>query len=105
MGIEIFWLGFAEAKLKDIYDYYSLNANKKVARKLISGVVTTTLKIENNPKIGPLEVRLSHRSERFRFLIFKHYKIIYFINEDFKRAEIVHVFDIRQDPIKINQEI
>ena len=105
MGLEIYWLEFAESKLNDIYDYYSEKANKKVAKKLILGIVNSTIKISNHPDVGPLEKSLSHRVEKFRFVVFKNYKIIYRTNEDLKRIEIFNVFDTRQDPLKLKQEV
>jgi hypothetical protein len=35
--------------------------------------------------------------------IYNYYKIVYWINSDFKRIEIANVFDCRQDPVKINE--
>lgn len=32
MELKAYWLEFAENKLEDIYSYYSIKANKKVAK-------------------------------------------------------------------------
>ncbi|WP_298507563.1 type II toxin-antitoxin system RelE/ParE family toxin [uncultured Kordia sp.] len=103
MELEVYWLEFAENKLHDIYDYYSLKANKRVAQKLVKGILDTTIGVEKQPKIGQIEISLQHRKEEFRYLIFKNYKIIYWINDEFQRIEIVNVFATKQDPKKINE--
>ncbi|SFG49171.1 ParE toxin of type II toxin-antitoxin system, parDE [Algoriphagus hitonicola] len=59
--------------------------------------------LKKNPKIGRIEELLKERKERFRFLIYKNYKLIYWINKKENRIEIVDVFDTRQNPIKISR--
>lgn len=105
MELEVYWLTFAENKLEDIFGYYLVKANKKVAQKLVDGIVETTIGIEKQPEIGQIEISLKHRKEEFRYLVFKNYKIIYWINYDFNRIEIANIFDTRQDPNKLNQDI
>lgn len=101
MDLKVYWLELAENKLKDIYDYYSIKANKRVAKKLVNGIVDVTIGIEKFPEIGQIEVGLGHIKQEFRYLVFKSYKIIYWINYDFNRIEVANVFDTRQDPKKI----
>lgn len=103
MELEIYWLELAESKLEDIYSYYSVKASERVAKKLINGIVDSTIGIEKQPEIGQIEISLKHRKQEFRYLLFKNYKIVYWINYDFKRIEITNVFDTRQDPQKINE--
>lgn len=101
MGLEVYWVDLAESKLEDIYTYYSIKASKIIARKLILGIVETTIEIEKQPKIGQIEENLTNRNQEFRYLIYKNYKIVYWINHKFNRVEIANIFDTRQDPIKI----
>jgi plasmid stabilization system protein ParE len=103
MELEVYWLRLAENKLQDIYNYYLIKASKKIAQKLITGIVDTTINIEKQPEIGQIEVSLKHRKQEFRYLVFNNYKIVYWINYDFKRIEIANVFDTRQAPEKINE--
>ena len=103
MGLEVYWLELAENKLEDIFGYYLVKANKKIAENLVDGIVNATIGIENQPEIGQVEMSLNHRKEEFRYLVFKNYKIIYWINFDFNRIEIANIFDTRQDPGKINE--
>ena len=103
MGLEVYWLELAENKLEDIYSYYSEKASNSVAEKLTTGIVEATIGIEKQPEIGQIELALKHKKQEFRYLVFKNYKIVYWINYDFKRIEIANVFDTRQDPEKINE--
>lgn len=103
MELEVYWLEFAENKLDDIYSYHSVKASEKVAAKLINGIVDSTIELEEHPEIGQIEITLKHRKQEFRYLVFKNYKIVYWINYEFKRIEISNVFDTRQDPQKINE--
>ncbi|MCF8713581.1 type II toxin-antitoxin system RelE/ParE family toxin [Joostella atrarenae] len=103
MELEVYWLEFTENKLEDIYSYHLIKASKIVAEKLVNGIVDTTIGIEKHPERGQVEFNLKHRKQEFRYLLFKNYKIIYWINYDFKRIEIVNIFDSRQDPGKIEK--
>jgi plasmid stabilization system protein ParE len=103
MELEVYWTQLAEDKLEDIYNYYKLKAGKRIAKKLIHGIVDITIDLHKQPEIGPVEFLLNKRKQEFRYLVFKNYKIVYWINSDFRRIEIANVFDCRQDPIKINE--
>jgi plasmid stabilization system protein ParE len=103
MELEVYWLDFAEHKLESIYEYYSIKASKKIAKNLITGIVNTTIGIENQPEIGQVELSLRHREKEFRYLVYKNYKIVYWVNYDFNRVEIANVFDTRQNPNKIDE--
>ncbi len=103
MELTIFWLQLAEDKLEDIYTYYRLKAGKKVAHKIVNGIINLTVDLNKNPLIGQEEDNLSHRKQQFRYLIYKHYKIVYWINKDSNRIEIANVFDTRQEPTKLQE--
>lgn len=103
MELEVYWLELAESKLEDIYSYYSIKASKKVAQKLINGIVDTTIGIEKQPEIGQVEICLNDRKQGFRYLVYKNYKIVYWVNYEFRRIEIANLFDTRQDPEKIKE--
>jgi plasmid stabilization system protein ParE len=103
MELEVYWLDLAEHKLEAIYEYYSIKVNKKIAKKLITGIVNSTIGIKNQPEIGQIELNLKHREKEFRYLVYKNYKIVYWVNYDSKRVEIANVFDTRQDPNKLDE--
>lgn len=66
-------------------------------------IYNETLKLKHQPEIGQEEDLLRSRKQKFRYLVFKNYKIIYWINENQGRIEINDVFDTRQYPTKIKR--
>jgi len=103
MELAVYWSRFAENKLYDIYNYYESKAGTRIARKLIAGIIDKTIVLDNNPHIGQKEKLLSDRPQNFRYLVFKNYKIIYWINQNKNRIDIVNVFDSRQNPLKMRK--
>ena len=103
MDLTVYWTRFAENKLDDIFDYYETKASIIVAQKLVTGIVDRTIGLNKNPYIGQKEELLSDRPKNFRYLVFKSYKIIYWINKNKNRIDIVNVFDTRQNPVKIKK--
>ena len=103
MELEVYWTQFAEDKLTDIFEYYKFNAGIKVAQKLVNGIIDESLKLSKNPFIGQKEDLLIDRIQEYRYLVFKNYKIIYWVDEINKMVLVSHVFDTRQNPIKINR--
>jgi len=103
MALIVYWTQIAEDKLDDIFYYYKLKVSLNVAQNLVNGIVDTTIDLNKNPQIGQREVLLKDRFQEFRYLIYKNYKIIYWINENKNRIEIVNVFDCRQNPIMIER--
>ncbi len=101
--MKVYWTQFAEDKLEDIFAYYKFKAGINVAKNIVNGIVDTTLVLDKSPYIGQKEDLLDKRSQDFRYLIFKSYKIIYRIDEMNKAVFISHIFDTRQNPEKINQ--
>jgi len=103
MALTVYWTQFAENKLEDVFTYYSQTASLFIASRLIDGIITRSLELEKNPFIGQKEIRLSDRLQEFRYLVYKNYKLIYWVNLEKKRIEILNLFDCRQDPEKINE--
>ena len=101
--MDVFWTQFAESKLEDIYLYYCEKASERIATRLVNEIINRSLELEKSPLIGQKELLLSGRHLEFRYLVFKNYKIIYFINHSERRIEIVNLFDCRQDPQKMNE--
>ena len=103
MELEIFWSQSAQDKLQDIFYYYKHKASLKIARKLINEIIDATIDLDENPKIGQIEELLIDRIQEFRYLVSGNYKIIYYINLEFKRIIIANVFDTRQNPEKLKE--
>lgn len=104
MELTVFWTEFAKDKLDEIFEHYKLKSRSvDVARKLVDSIIDHTIGLEKQPYIGQREELLLDRPQKFRYLVFKSYKIIYWINEPKNRIDIAHVFHTRQDPFKIRQ--
>lgn len=103
MGLKVFWTAFSERELANIYEYHKEKASVRIAKNLVEGIFNETLKLKIQPKIGQIEELLKDRKENFRYLVYKNYKIIYWINEKESRIEINDVFDTRQNPEKIER--
>lgn len=92
-----------ESELQEIFNYYKENASIIVAKKLVIGITKEAIKLQKQPIIGQKEDLLESTTRDFRYFIYKHYKIIYWVNPIMKRIEIFDVFDSRQNPIKIKR--
>ncbi|MCR9182830.1 MAG: type II toxin-antitoxin system RelE/ParE family toxin [Flavobacteriaceae bacterium] len=103
MELKLFWTEFSQKELEKIYKYYREKAGIRIAKKLVNGIYNETLKLKKQPKIGQTEELLKKREQEFRYLIYKNYKIIYWIDNKENRIEINDVFDTRQNPIKIER--
>jgi len=94
----ILWSDFAIIQLKDIFDYHFIKASSNIAQRLVQKIIDATIILEKNPKAGRKEDLLETRSQEFRFILVKNYKIIYWIDYEFQIINISMVFDTRQDP-------
>jgi toxin ParE1/3/4 len=101
MEIRIEWSEQSERQLKDIFDYYSIEASPKIAREIINRIIERVSILENNPLAGPKEELLSENPEEFRYLVERNYKIIYWKKK--RLITIAAVFDCRQNPEKIKK--
>ena len=97
----IYWTQFAEDKLEDIFIYYKFKAGINIAQNLVNGLIDATINLEHNPNIGQVEGLLSERIQEFRYLVFKNYKILYWVNDINRKVFISNVIDTRQNPNKI----
>lgn len=103
--MNIFWTEFAKNRLSDIFDYYKNKVSLQTARKLITSILNHSKTLSKYPLKCPLEENLKDRPQEFRYSIIKNYKLIYWINVEKNRIEIVHVFDTRQNPLKLKKEL
>jgi len=101
--LEIIWSEFAEQQLDDIFEYYEVNATTRVAKKMIRELINEPKRLIKDPFIGQKEVLLSERKISYRYLVFKHYKIIYSIDEENDFVKIADVFNTFQNPTKIER--
>lgn len=103
IAFKILWTDFAINQLKDIFDYHLIKASPNIAQRLVQKIIDATIILENNPKSGRKEDLLVDRSQEFRFIVVKNYKIIYWIDFEFNIINVSMVFDTRQNPVKIGK--
>jgi plasmid stabilization system protein ParE len=103
MALKIYWTDFSKSELQNIFAYFKEKAGIRISRKLINGIIKETRRLSEHPLIGQHEELLSDRKEGFRYLVYRNYKIIYWVNNEKNHVEIVDVFDTRQHPIKIKR--
>jgi toxin ParE1/3/4 len=99
MEIKIEWSKLSEVQLKDIYDYYSLEASPRIAKRIINKIVARVEILFKNPLAGAKEELLADYPEEFRYLVEGNYKIIYWKEKEL--ITIALVFDSRQNPEKM----
>jgi plasmid stabilization system protein ParE len=97
------WSERAKSQLREISRYYKLNADDKVAQKIVVQIIASTRILHLNPLGAQCELLLEDRSEGFRRLISGNYKIVYFVDSD--AVWIVAVFDSRRDPVKLRRSV
>lgn len=101
MEIKVEWSDLSEKQLKEIYDYYSIEASPRIAGEIIDKIIDRVSILQSNPLTGSKEELLSEYPEDFRYLVERNYKIIYWRKEDL--VTIASVFDCRQNPSKIKK--
>ncbi|WP_340153114.1 type II toxin-antitoxin system RelE/ParE family toxin [uncultured Marivirga sp.] len=101
MGLKLIWTGFAINQLENVYDYYNKIAGKAVAKRVVNVIYKAPAVLKDLPELGQIEELLIDRDQEFRYILCKHHKIIYWLNVNQKRIEVVDVFDTRQNPTKI----
>ncbi len=55
MELEIYWTDFTKLELREIFEYYKEEANLRVAKNLVKGIVQSTLRLSTQPYIGGKE--------------------------------------------------
>jgi len=105
MDLKIYWTDFAKSELRSIFQFYYGKVSLRVADSIVEGVINHVKILSHHPKIGPVELLLKERNREFRYLVFRNYKIIYWINATKNRIDIIDVFDTRQNPEKIKRGI
>ena len=99
--MRIEWSELSERQLRDIFEYYSVEANLKIARKIVNRIIDRVSILESNPLAGVKEELLNDYPEDYRYLVESNYKIIYWKKENL--ITIASVFDCRQNPTKIKK--
>ena len=96
----VLWSDLAKLMLREIHDYYKDVAGKKVAQRMLQGILEATGQISSHADSGPHEPFLRHLNLGHRYVVRGNYKVIYRkVNQG---VLITDVFDTRQHPDKMN---
>lgn len=95
MSWTIFWSNFAEIQIAIIQEYYIEEASPKVAKKIITGIIKAPNILLKHPELGQQEPYLYDLQIKYRYIVYKSYKIIYCIEHSEFQIRIADVFDTR----------
>jgi plasmid stabilization system protein ParE len=71
--MKIIWTDFAIESLKGIFDYYSVNANLKIAHKIRRQILSSTNQLKSNPESGQIEFYLESLKLNHWYVIMGNY--------------------------------
>jgi len=103
MEIKIRWSSKAKYQLRELFDYFQVNASSTLAESLITTILSRTRNLNSFPNMGKREELLLDHPKDIRYLVEGNYKILYWVSED--EIIIASVFDCRQNPEKISDII
>ena len=103
--MKLYWTEFSKKELKTIFNFYKDKVNIVTSKKIIENIVDSVEVLVIYPEIGMIDPKLSKNQSKIRFIISTNYKILYKINNDKNRIEILDIFDTRQNPNKIARNI
>jgi len=89
----------AKRSLKNHYIFYKREATQEVAERLKAELIQAIESLKSHPNLGQVEENLSSLKMNHRYLVKRHYKIIYRIENDI--VYITDFFDTRQNPAKM----
>lgn len=99
---QVIWTNFAISELKNIYLYYRMVANDKVANKIRKSIFESTRHLIQQPLIGAIEENLVDLKQGHRYLVTGNYKIIYRVIQN--DIYVTDIFDCRQNPQKMKRQ-
>ncbi|WP_243456807.1 type II toxin-antitoxin system RelE/ParE family toxin [Polaribacter batillariae] len=82
---------------------YEKEVNTRVGTKIVIGIIKELEKLIKASFIGQEEKSLKDRKIKYRYLVFKNYKVIYSVDEENRFIKISDVFDTRQNPPKMKR--
>ena len=99
-----------EIKADDLFDsefdkcvaYALLDFGRKTAKKLIDSLIGIKHQLRLMPESYPFVPELQKWRKYRGAIIMKNFKIIYFYNEEKDILWLVDLWDLRQDPRKLN---
>jgi plasmid stabilization system protein ParE len=101
LSYEIRWSNYADSQLDRIYGFLKDSTSERVAKRYISKILKKPNSLSDNPFLGAKEPDLAELSNNYRYLVWKHYKIIYRVDSKNEIIRVLDVFDTRQHPNKL----
>lgn len=102
MVIKIIFSGHSKNILSEIYKFYKLKVNLRIAKAIKSKIISRANELKTHPNLGQKELSIKNQEDIHNYLLSGNYKIIY-IHFD-GNIIITDIFDVRQNPTKINKE-
>lgn len=91
----------AAKQIDQVYDYGELHFGRRAAEKLHTSIVQSMRLLQLQPYIGVTEPLLAGRKYVYRsFVVHKHFKLIYYINEEVGEIYIADLWDTRREPLR-----
>ena len=103
MVLKVYWTNFAKSELRNILIYYEREVNLELAERIGEGIRSCPFILKTHPEIGQIEQILTERNREYRYLVYSNYKIIYWLNKEKNRIEIMDIFATKQSPIKMKR--
>ena len=99
---KIVWSEFAEWNLDQIYGYIlSKSLSQRLAKRYMLKLILRVEQLQEFPFSGRKELLLTKLGKDFRYLVFKDYKIIYFVQNS--AIYISDIFHSKLSPEKIKK--
>lgn len=99
--MQILFSELATQSLKEISDYFTGVAGKRVAQKIIRELLVATKQLKDYPKSGQIQENLIELELNHRYIIALNHKIIY--REVIEGILVTDIFNCKQDPNFMNQ--
>ncbi len=103
MALSVIWSVGGKRELYKHFEYYKDNVSLEFAQEFVSNVLILVNRLAEHPFMGQKELLLEDFPQGFRYLVYKKYKIIYFVDLSKKEVKISDVFHCSQDPSKIRK--
>lgn len=102
--MRIIWSEDAQSELGLILEYGAATFGERAAGRFYREVLDNEVRLLSFPCMGKIEPLLAGRPQNFRSLVIhKHYKLIYYIDED--TIYIAALIDTRADPDSLTEKL
>lgn len=106
MWLDIIFLDLAERQIDEAYMYGWIRYGLLTANQFMHQVMDDIERLASHPYIGKVEPYLEGRAVCYRSLVVhRHYKVVYFVNEELGKLYIASLWDTRRDPERMKREI